>query len=161
VYLGLGSNLGDRELSLERALAGVSELMSGLRIAPIYETEPLEGAGPQRFLNTVASGWTSLEATMLLDRLHGIEANLGRRREPGASRLPRTIDIDVLLFADRVQNDPRLCLPHPRMHERRFVLAPLLELAPAVADPRSGRPYRSWLAELPPQGVCRRHTRSR
>ncbi len=124
----------------------MSELLGGLRAAPAYETEPLEGAGPGLFLNTVASGWTAVDAAALLERLNAIELDLGRRREPGGGKRPRTIDIDVLLFADRVDDDPRLTLPHPRMHERAFVLVPLLDLAPTLADPRSGRPYRSWLA---------------
>ena len=127
--------------------------MDGLCAAPVYETEPLEGAGPQLFLNTVARGRTVLEAMVLLERLNAIEVDLGRQREPGAGRSPRTIDIDVLLYADSVRDDVRLTLPHPRMHVRRFVLAPLLDLAPTLADPRSGRPYRSWLQELPGQGV--------
>jgi 2-amino-4-hydroxy-6-hydroxymethyldihydropteridine diphosphokinase len=124
----------------------VAEVLSGLRTAPVYETEPLEGAGPGLFLNTVAAGWTAVEAAALLEKLNAIELDLGRWREPGGGKRPRTIDIDVLLYADRVDDDPRLTLPHPRMHERAFVLVPLLDLAPTLADPRSGRPYRSWLA---------------
>ncbi len=124
----------------------MSELLSGLRSAPVYESEPLDGAGPGLFLNTVAAGRTSLEPAELLARLNAIELELGRRRGTAAGKQPRTIDIDVLLYGDRVDDDPRLTLPHPRMRERAFVLAPLLDLAPMLVDPRSGRPFRSWLA---------------
>ncbi len=122
-------------------------------MAPIYETDPLEGAGPGTFLNTVAQGWTALDPRGLLEAVGAIEADLGRMRQAADRRGPRTIDIDVLLFADLVQGDERLTLPHPRMAGRRFVLLPLLDLAPALADPRTGRPYRLLLQALPPQGV--------
>jgi 2-amino-4-hydroxy-6-hydroxymethyldihydropteridine diphosphokinase len=138
----------------------VSAFVVDLRAAPVYETEPLEGAGPGLFLNTVVAGWTVMETRALLERLNAIELELGRRRAPGGGKQPRTIDIDVLLYGARVDDDARLTLPHPRMHERAFVLAPLLDLAPTLADPRSGRPYRSWLAECAGQRVSTRAGRS-
>jgi 2-amino-4-hydroxy-6-hydroxymethyldihydropteridine diphosphokinase len=155
VFLGLGSNLGDREANLARALARLGSLVSGLQVAPVYETEPLDGAGPGLFLNTVVRGWTTLEAAALLAKTSEIEADLGRLREPGDPRRPRTMDIDVLLLADTVRDDAHLTLPHPRMCGRLFVLLPLLDLAPALADPRTGRAYRSALPLVPPQGVRR------
>jgi 2-amino-4-hydroxy-6-hydroxymethyldihydropteridine diphosphokinase len=124
-----------------------------IRTAPIYETEPVDGAGPQPFLNTVAVGWTDAGPAELLATLHDVEAELGRVRELGPAKRPRTIDLDLLLYAGRVESGPGLILPHPRMHLRRFVLVPLLDLAPAAADPAGGRPYRSWLAAAPAQRI--------
>jgi 2-amino-4-hydroxy-6-hydroxymethyldihydropteridine diphosphokinase len=135
------------------ALAHLERVMTGIRRAAIYETEPVEGAGPQAFLNTVVTGWTTLSPAELLAALHEIEGELGRVREPGSAKRPRTIDIDLLLYAGRAENGPGPVIPHPRMHLRRFVLVPLLDLAPAAADPRDGRPYRSWLAAAPAQRI--------
>lgn len=122
-------------------------------MAPVYETEPMDDAGPCWFLNTVAQGWAAMDALDLLRAVGAIEADLGRVRPGGGAPAPRTIDIDVLLFGACVRDDLLLTLPHPRMLRRRFVLQPLLDLAPALADPRSGRPYLRSLRDLPLQGV--------
>ena len=131
-YLGLGSNLGDRRRHLAGALRRL-QAGAGIRIAEVssvYETKPVGVAGQPIFLNLVARITTTRSAHELLDQCLRVEAGLGRvRRERWG---PRTIDIDLLLYGDARINDGRLTVPHPRMRERGFVLAPLAEIAPGL-----------------------------
>jgi 2-amino-4-hydroxy-6-hydroxymethyldihydropteridine diphosphokinase len=126
-----------------------------LRCASIYETEPLDGAGPELFLNTVACGVTWLSPQRLLEVIVEIEGSLERPSHRGPSPEPRTIDLDLLLYGDQRIILPNLVVPHPRMHQRRFVLEPLLELEPTAREPVSGTPYSDFLEGLGPQGVYR------
>ena len=142
VYVGLGSNLGDRE-QLVRAAA---ELIGAARLSTIIETEPWGYEDQPRFLNAVAEVETGLEPQPFLAHLLDVERRLGRERV-GPQWGPRTIDLDVLLFADRVVDEPGLVVPHPRLHERRFVLEPLAELAPELEIPGNGT-VRAALAGL-------------
>lgn len=105
------------------------------------------------FLNLAATGSTELEPLALLDALQAIEAANGRDRARELPKGPRTLDIDLLLFGELVLEEPRLKLPHPGVRERGFVLVPLLELAPDLADPRTGMPYARFLAEIGTGGV--------
>jgi len=137
-YVALGSNLGDREAHLRGALAGL-DATPGLVLAAVsrlYETEPL---GPPQgpYLNAVAALDAALEAPALLARLQELERAAGRRRS-GARNEPRTLDLDLLLFGDACLDEPALTVPHPRLHERPFVLVPLAELAPDLVHPRLG-----------------------
>ena len=136
VAVALGSNLGDRGGMLDRAADGLGVFLRDLRLSAYHDTEPV-GVGPQpRFLNAVAVGLTDLGPRAVLERLLSIEAAHGRTRP--AAGAPRTLDLDLILYGDAVIDEPGLAVPHPRFRERRFVLAPLAEVAPAWRDPVSG-----------------------
>ena len=151
VYLGLGSNLGDREAALRNALAAIDAL-AGTSLASassIYETAPMGQQDQDAYLNMAAKIVTSLEPLPLVTELQQIEADLGRpapehRRHWG----PREIDIDVLLFGSKVIKKPGLTVPHPGMHTRWFVLKPLADIAPAVIHPVLGRSIQVLLSEV-------------
>jgi 2-amino-4-hydroxy-6-hydroxymethyldihydropteridine diphosphokinase len=135
-YLGLGSNLGDREGNLERALGLLSQRMRVGKISSIYDTEPMDNTAQPRFLNMVCEVFTRLAPEGLLALLKGIESKMGRTGKTGQ---PRTIDIDILLYDDLVIDTLDLKIPHPRMTERSFVLVPLSEIAPDVKHPVAGK----------------------
>ena len=132
-YIGLGSNLGDRE----RLIAQAAELIGAVRLSTVIETEPWGYANQPRFLNAVAEIETGLTARRLLDHLLDVERRLGRERI-GAQWGPRTIDLDLLLYGDEAIDEPGLVVPHPRLTERDFVLRPLAELAPSLKIPGFG-----------------------
>jgi 2-amino-4-hydroxy-6-hydroxymethyldihydropteridine diphosphokinase len=138
VHIGLGSNMGDREANLVAGLDGLRRAgHSVAAVSSVWETEALDGAGPRSFLNLVARLETALEPVELLAVLQRIEREVGRT--PEQHRGPRLLDLDLLLAGDRVCDGPELRLPHPRMWQRRFVLAPLGEIDPQLRDPASGR----------------------
>jgi len=148
-FVGLGSNLGDREGTILRALArlqGEPDL-SVVRVSTLRETEPVGYLEQPQFLNGVVELATKLPARDLLTRVLAIERELGRTRGDGPPQGPRTIDLDLLLYGDEVIAQAGLQIPHPRMHERRFVLEPLAELAPEVVIPGQG-PVETLVAEL-------------
>ena len=124
-YLGLGSNLGDRRAHLRAAVAALPDLVA---VSPVYETAPMDGPpGQSPYLNLVVALETDLSPRDLLDVAHRLEEAAGRvRTEPNG---PRTLDVDVLLVGDLTVHDDDLVVPHPRMWQRRFVLAPLADLA--------------------------------
>jgi 2-amino-4-hydroxy-6-hydroxymethyldihydropteridine diphosphokinase len=148
VALALGSNLGDRQASLDFAVARLRLILSDLRVSRIFETEPVGIRGPQfPFLNAVVTGVFEGTAQALLAELLRIEREHGRQRpHPGASR---TLDLDLILFGDERVETPDLVVPHPRFRERRFVLEPLADVAPDWRDPVSGLSVRELLARLP------------
>ena len=131
-YLSLGSNLGNRQENLDRALKLISERMRVGKISSIYDTEPVGLVNQPRFLNLACEVFTRLTPEGLLTLLKGFEQKMGRYSRSGE---PRVIDIDIILFGDTVLNTPDLVIPHPRMHERSFVLIPLTEIAPDVVHP--------------------------
>jgi 2-amino-4-hydroxy-6-hydroxymethyldihydropteridine diphosphokinase len=146
VAIALGSNLGDRDRNLQQAADRVAAFIDNLQLSTFHETEPVGVAAQPRFLNAAAVGQTHLGARELLNRLLAVESALGRDRPyPGA---PRTLDLDLLLYDDAVIEEPDLVVPHPRFRERRFVLAPLAEVAPRWVDPVTGRTVADLLAEL-------------
>ncbi len=146
-YLGLGSNLGSREQHLREALHRLDPRARLLAVSPLYETEPW-GVEPQPpFLNAVALVEPRLPPRPLLEALKGIEAALGRERGPVGA--PRPVDLDILYYDRLVLDEPGLVIPHPRLHLRAFVLAPLADLAPDLVDPRLGRRVADLLAGLP------------
>jgi len=133
VFLGIGSNLGDRAENINKALENLGKLAEVriLAVSSLLETEPQGASGPN-YINAVAKIETNLEPQELLSALQQIEESLGRRRPfKGA---PRIIDLDILLYAERVVNSPELNIPHPRMLERDFVIKPLLEIEPTFKD---------------------------
>lgn len=158
-YIALGSNLGDRARTIGRAIARIGALTGCDVIAegPVIETDPVGpggaggggGAGDQgRYLNTTIAVWTTLDARALLDALLAIEHDLGRDRAVAGRWGPRTIDLDILLYGDRVIDEPGLRIPHPRMHQRAFVLEPLAAIAAGVRHPELGTPVGDLLAAL-------------
>ena len=132
-YVGLGANLGDREA----ALLSAAELLPARRLSTIRETAPWGYLDQPPYLNAVAEVETELDARAFLDRLLDLERLLGRIRL-GPRWGPRTIDLDLLTFGDAVLDEPGLTVPHPRLHERLFVLEPLAELAPSLNIPGKG-----------------------
>lgn len=153
VYLALGSNLGDRAANLARARQALAEFISEFTCSDIYETSPWGVLEQPNFLNQVIKGNTSLTPLKLLDRLKSIEGTLGR--EETIRFGPRIIDLDILLYGNRVLHHRRLQVPHPRMTERAFVLVPLAELAPGLVLPGAGIPVESLLAAIDNSGVVR------
>lgn len=128
-FLGLGSNLGDREAHLSRAVAALRETGDVVAVSPLYETEPVGGPeGQPPYLNVVVELRTAASPRRLLERCVALEAAAGRVRTVRWG--PRTLDADVLLVGDRVVDEPDLQVPHPELWNRRFVLAPLRDLAP-------------------------------
>jgi 2-amino-4-hydroxy-6-hydroxymethyldihydropteridine diphosphokinase len=146
VAIALGSNLGDREHYLREAARQASAFISNLTLSTFHDTEPVGVGAQPRFLNGAAAGKTSLSARALLGALLDVEQALGRERPfPGA---PRTVDLDLVLYDDAVIDEPGLIVPHPRFRERRFVLAPLVEVAGNWIDPVTGKSVAQLLAEL-------------
>jgi len=137
-YVGLGANLGDPRRQLESAIDELKRLPDCRVTAAssVYRSAPIGGPDQPDFLNAVAQVDTGLSPEALFGELRAIEARHGRER-PFANA-PRTLDLDLLLYGDRIVNTPRLVLPHPRMHERAFVLKPLVEIAPQVTIPGRG-----------------------
>lgn len=140
-YVGLGANLGDAAATVRRAADELAAVpgVSSLRLSPLYGTAPVDSSGPD-YVNAVARLDTTLPPLDLLAALQAIEQRHGRKRP--YRNAPRTLDLDLLLYGDQVIDLPSLVVPHPRMHERAFVLRPLMDLAPGLALAQGG------LAEL-------------
>lgn len=148
-FIALGSNLGDRQAAIRSAvdLLERDERTSVVRCSPLIETAPVGGpAGQGPFLNAACELQTSRSPRELLTLLLEVERRLGRERRERWG--PRTIDLDLLLYGDTVLNEPGLTLPHPRMHERAFVLEPLASIAPAVMHPGLGATVSQLLARI-------------
>ena len=141
-YVGLGSNLGDREATIRAAVAALPGVVA---VSKLRETEPVGVTGQPAFLNGAARLETELSPRELLDALLEVERGLGRERRERWG--PRTIDLDLLLYGGETVDEPGLTVPHPSLHERRFVLEPLAELDPELVVPGRGR-VRDLLAEL-------------
>ena len=147
VYLSLGSNVGDRDGHLRHAIAQLESVGRVISISSFYETEPVEFTDQAWFLNCAVSLETPKTPEDLMAAVLRIEQERGRQR----TRLkgPRTIDIDILLFGDTILDEPGLTIPHPAMHQRRFVLEPLAEIAPKARHPLLNKTIRELLAQLP------------
>ena len=150
-YIGLGSNLGDREVTLRQAIMMMDEL-SGVEVtglSHLLETDPMGGPADQgRYLNGVAQAKVTVSPREVLAGLHEIEQALGRNRPAEERWGPRTCDLDLLLMGDVVMDTPELTIPHPRMHLRRFVLEALVEIAPDVRHPILKKTAGEMLADL-------------
>jgi 2-amino-4-hydroxy-6-hydroxymethyldihydropteridine diphosphokinase len=145
VYLGLGSNLGDRQGNLNLAIDFLKERLKVEKASPLYDTAPVGNTNQPRFLNMVLQISTRLPANALLFMAKGIEAKLGR--VPLDS--PRPIDIDILFYGDQIINTPpQLIVPHPRLAERAFVLIPLADIAPDLVHPVNKKTVKQLLAEV-------------
>ena len=149
-YIGLGSNLGDRMTTLRMAIQRLETLGRITGVSSLYETEPVGYLEQPSFLNAVVALDTAQAPADLLGALLGIERDLGRMRSfPNA---PRTLDLDLLVVDNEVLDTPELTLPHPRLHERAFVLVPLAEIAPELVHPGSGKTMQELLDMLPDRG---------
>lgn len=139
-YVGLGANLGDRERTLHRAVARLGQVpgIDVARVSTLRETDPVGLVEQPRFLNGVVALETSLAPRDLLAALLEVERGLGRIRVEGERWGPRALDLDLLLYDELVVREPGLTVPHPRLHERRFVLEPLVELDPDLRVPGRG-----------------------
>lgn len=151
IYLGLGSNLGNRRSILDGATAALPPAARVLRRSPIYETAPWGYTAQPSFLNQVIEAETDLEPSKLLSELKQIERDLGR--QPRFRNGPREIDIDILLYDDLVVNEGSLQIPHPRLQERAFILAPLADLAPELVIPGASATVVDLLEDLDRTGI--------
>ena len=134
VYISLGSNVGDREANLRAAIEALWEVeVRVTRESSVYETEPVDYLEQRWFLNSVVEAETDLEPLALLRALRGIESSMGSKKP--FAKGPRLIDMDILLYSDRIIEMPELQVPHPRMHLRKFVLVPLAEIASEIRHP--------------------------
>ncbi len=148
-YIALGSNLGDREINLLRAIAEIGKLKDTKirNISGFYDTQPVGPVAQENFLNSVLLLETSLTPRELLAELQRIETEVFKRKRT-VQWGPRAMDLDILLFDNLVIAEENLTIPHPRLHERRFVLAPLAEIAPDLVHPQSGTTVGKMLREL-------------
>jgi 2-amino-4-hydroxy-6-hydroxymethyldihydropteridine diphosphokinase len=154
VFIGLGGNLGDRAVNLERARSALtSGVLKPIAVSSLYETEPWGPVPQVRYLNQVMGAETALAPQELLTKLRAIEMGLGRDRSREQRYGPRTIDLDILLFDDVEVVEPGLEIPHPRLLERAFVLVPLFEIAPDLVV--KGVAIRDALIRLDTKGVVR------
>ncbi|MBN1793883.1 MAG: 2-amino-4-hydroxy-6-hydroxymethyldihydropteridine diphosphokinase [Candidatus Omnitrophica bacterium] len=136
--IGIGSSLGEREEAVKRALSllNMYREISVIACSQVYETEPEGGIASRRFLNAAALVDTTLEAAVLLEALLAIERHIGRDRRSEVRWGDRVIDLDLLLYDELITTSPTLTIPHPRMHQRSFVLRPLREIAPEIIHPQ-------------------------
>lgn len=149
IFLGLGSDLGDRLHNLSEAVKMMEiEVGSLIRSSSVYETEPWGFSGENRFLNMVVKMDTELDPAELLNRILEIESAMGRVRYD-KKYVSRIIDIDILFYGSRVSNSGMLKIPHPRLHQRKFVLVPLNEIAPGLIHPVSSLPVSRLLSQCP------------
>jgi len=154
VWLGLGSNLGDRERFILDAIALLGKAaLRETRVSSLWESKARYVTDQPDFLNAAVSGQTDLTPAELLREVNRIEAALGRDRSAVVAKGPRSIDIDILLYGGRIIVEEGLLIPHPGIRERKFVLLPLLELDPELQDPVTGESFAALLAGLPPQGI--------
>jgi 2-amino-4-hydroxy-6-hydroxymethyldihydropteridine diphosphokinase len=153
VYIALGTNLGDRHSNLRAALRSLPTAVTVTEESPVYETPPWGYEDQPAFLNMVVKAETSLEPKPLLTYLKQIETELGR--EKSVRWGPRLIDLDILFYDDRVIHTPPLVIPHPRLHERAFVLVPLADIAPNLKHPVFHKKIRDLLAKIDMQGIDR------
>jgi 2-amino-4-hydroxy-6-hydroxymethyldihydropteridine diphosphokinase len=157
-YLSLGSNVGNRQRQLDNAIEHLKSVGHIVSVSSFYETEPVEFTDQPWFLNCAVALETTQTPEQLLETLLAIEKEMGRLRSQRKG--PRTIDIDVLLLGDAILDSPRLTIPHPALHQRRFVLEPLAEIAPDACHPILKKTIRELLEELPTGQTVRRLQRT-
>jgi 2-amino-4-hydroxy-6-hydroxymethyldihydropteridine diphosphokinase len=151
-YIALGSNLGDSKQTLNAAVGRLGRLGQVVARSSLYETEPVGFRDQAVFLNAVIALDTQLEPLALLHALLAIERELGRDRTHGIPKGPRTLDLDLLLVGNQIIAEEDLTLPHPALTQRRFVLAPLAEIAPNLKLPQQNKTIAELLGQLPDEG---------
>ena len=151
VYLGLGSNLGDRQQNLQTAVDELGKIIKLTAASAVYETPPWGVTDQPAFLNACVRGETELEAEALLDEIKQIEQTVGRTKTYRWG--PREIDIDILFYGDEIISSQRLTIPHPRLHERDFVLVPLNDIAPGIIHPKLGQTLTQMLNQFDQTGI--------
>ena len=154
VYLSLGSNVGNREANLEDAISRLGQMGNVVAVSSFYETEPVEVTSQPWFLNCAVKFDTEKMPKQLLKGILDLEREMGRRRTQNKG--PRNIDIDILLFGSSIVETKELTIPHPALHERRFVLEPLAEIAPEVRHPVFKKTVREMRDALPPGQAVRK-----
>jgi 2-amino-4-hydroxy-6-hydroxymethyldihydropteridine diphosphokinase len=153
IYLGLGSNIGDRQANLEQTLGLLAEELDILAVSSIYETPPWGYADQPAFYNQAVKAGTCLKPLALLEFIKSTESGMGRI--PTFRYGPRCIDVDILFYDDLVMATETLTIPHPQLSERAFVLVPLAEIAPGLVHPISGRTTTVLLGEVDQHGIHR------
>ncbi|HPS14889.1 MAG TPA: 2-amino-4-hydroxy-6-hydroxymethyldihydropteridine diphosphokinase [Spirochaetales bacterium] len=153
VWLGLGSNLGDSIALIGEAFTLLQREITRMEISSLWRSRARYVEDQPDFVNAVVQGWTELEPQELLTCVHEIETALGRDRSKVVAKGPRTLDIDILLYGNRIIAEPNLVIPHPGMRERKFVLVPLLNLDSGVIDPVSSVSFLQYCSMLPAQGI--------
>ena len=148
IYLGLGSNLGDRENFLKNALKklSTSEKLKLVKVSPVYETEPVGFSGQNKYLNLAAEISSELEPQELMNHLEELESGIGKKAE--FKNGPREIDMDILMYDQDVFESDRLIIPHPGLNRREFALRPLLDLNPDLVEPTTGTRYSVYLKRI-------------
>lgn len=149
-YIALGSNLGDRQSTIDSAIASIERLATTkvIRVSSIIETPPFGGIEQGPYLNGIVHVQTRLDARTLLDEMLRIESEHGRDRANEQRWGPRTLDLDLIVFGEHVIDEPGLQVPHPRMHQRAFVIVPLAEIAPEINIPNQNETPRQMLEAL-------------
>lgn len=153
VFLGLGGNKGDSLKLLTDAFGALSSFLKYTRISSFYRSAARYYEDQPDFLNAVVEGWTELEPRDLLREVNRVEADFGRERKLEIRKGPRSLDIDILLYGERLVVEPDLIIPHAGLRERKFALLPLVELESGLKDPATGETFLSILLSLPSQGI--------
>lgn len=146
VYIGLGTNLGNREANLELAIRLFKPEFTVRKVSPVYETDPLYRLGQPQFFNAVCCVETTLSPEAALEKCKAIERAMGRKK--GDTHDPRIIDVDILFYDDVVLKTADLTIPHPRLHERAYMLVPLSKIAPRFVNPATGKTVMQMLRAL-------------
>lgn len=154
LYLGIGSNIGDKLGNIERAIKELTSLIEVKKCSSIYETSPWGYKKQDKFLNCIVYGKTKLSGFELLKEINSIEKKLGRER--GKKFGPRIIDIDILFYGEEIINTPKLIIPHPLLHLRKFVLVPMVEINPDFVHPVLKKSIKELLQELKSDEVCKK-----
>ena len=152
-YIGIGSNLGNREANIKKSIKLIRRKCKMLKISPLYETEPVGFKNQEWFLNCAVKIRTGLSAEKLLDFLQSIEKTLNKKIK--IKNGPRTIDLDILFFNDEIINEKKLAVPHPRLHRRLFVLMPLKEISPKLKHPLLKKTINELLGNLRSRKIVR------